>query len=544
MFRWVSALSVCCQLAFLCCCSSAYAAAPELHEQIRERVEALRDGAPPNAKPRPARVDDAVARFYEARDFAPAWQDGRREELAAALAKLDRDGLQPEDYQLPTAPRGNSDIDPGADSRAADDLAVTRRFLVALGDLYGGQLDQETLQLRSGFGLPPEDPQLGAAALAAAVDAGRIEEAFALARPAHPIYRRLQQALVELRALDARGGWPQIGRGKSIKPGMEDARVPLLRQRLAASRDLLDATAAADSLLYDSELQAAVEHFQQAQMLEADGVVGGKTVAALNVPAASRIAQLRANLERARWLLRRAHGDFVLVDVAGYRIAMFRDSKRIWNSRVQVGRPYRKTPIFDSKITYVTLNPTWTVPPTILREDVLPKLHSNPAWLKENRIRIIDAQGREVPAGKVDWSHMQGLRLRQDAGADNSLGRAVIRFPNPYNVYMHDTPHQKNFGASARAFSSGCIRVERALELVELLLNDPATWNREALDAAIATEETQSITLKIPVPVLIAYWTVDVDAEGRTTFKPDIYRRDPALIAALDRGRSQNGSWR
>jgi len=226
-----------------------------------------------------------------------------------------------------------------------------------------------------------------------------------------------------------------------------------------------------------------------------------------------------------------------VVDIAGYQVVYYKDGKPVWRSRVQVGKPYRSTPVFKSKITYLTLNPTWTVPPTILKNDILPKLRRNPGYLAANRIRVLDSQGRELSPASVDWANPRGIVLRQDAGPGNSLGRLVIRFPNDYAVYMHDTPHQELFASEQRTYSSGCIRVEHPRELAELLLDDPVQWNRAGIDRAIDTLKTQTVMLPRPVPLLLAYWTVDLREDGRVGFRPDVYRRDPPLLAALARPR-------
>src|SRR5690606_652090 len=226
---------------------------------------------------------------------------------------------------------------------------------------------------------------------------------------------------------------------------------------------------------------------------------------------------------------------FVLVDVAGYRVSYYKDGKPIWQAAVQVGKPYRATPIFRSEITHVTFNPTWTIPPTILRKDVLPKLRKSLDYLRDNKVRVYDTRGRELDPTGIDWNSPGPVVLRQDAGPDGALGQVAIRFPNSHAVYLHDTPHKELFGKGQRAFSSGCIRVERPLELVELLFNDPDNWNRAGIEAAIATARTHNVNLPEPVPILLLYWTVDVRDDGHITFKPDIYQNDAPLLKALNR---------
>jgi len=506
------------------------AAAQELREQIREQVEQLRDAGPAGPRLEGVSLSEGIARFYEQRDFAPAWNDRRQQEsLITQLRAAADDGLEPQDYQLARIEQGPANADPA--SLAAYDLQATRSYLLALAHLFRGKVDPASIDAQWNFSTRTMTPDEALGYMIEAVRSGNIAGVFDGARPTHAGYARLRQALARLRAIAARGGWPQLPSGPTLKPGMDDPRVVLLRQRLAATGDI---PAAEDNgaTLYDASLEAAVKRYQAEQYLEADGAIGSGTRAALNVPVAARIEQLRANLERGRWLLHELHDDFVLVDIAGFQINLFRKGESVWSSRVQVGKAARSTPVFKSEVRYLTLNPGWTVPPTILREDLLPKIRRDPKYLERNRIRVFDASGRELAPREIDWSRPAGLTLRQDAGEDSALGRAVIRFPNPYSVYLHDTPHRELFDASQRAFSSGCIRVDKVMELVRLLLDDPAR-DAAAIDAALAEGQTRSIKLPKPLPLLLAYWTVDVPESGRLGFKPDIYGRDPPLLKAL-----------
>ncbi|HEX4940759.1 MAG TPA: L,D-transpeptidase family protein, partial [Candidatus Kapabacteria bacterium] len=289
------------------------------------------------------------------------------------------------------------------------------------------------------------------------------------------------------------------------------------------------------SELFDEILADSVKQFQREQYLDVDGAVGKSTRAVLNVPVQVRIDQVRANLERGRWLLHEIKGDFVLVDIAGFSIHFYRNGQPVWSSRVQVGRPFRSTPIFKSRVTYFTFNPTWTIPPTIFKEDVLPKVRKDPDYLAKNQWQALDSAGKPLDPATIDWNRPGNILLRQAAGPANPLGQVAIRFPNPYAVYLHDTPSKSQFGKGMRAFSSGCIRVERPLELVELLFNDPQKWSREQIEAAIATGATRDVGLVTPVPILLAYYTVAVGGDGRILFKHDIYDRDREVLAALDR---------
>ncbi|GAB3786929.1 L,D-transpeptidase family protein [Dyella agri] len=501
---------------------------------IRSQVEQL--AAPAGTASTQA---GALTDFYRQRQFTPAWtKPATLDQLLAALADTVSDGLDPEDYGLSRLKAMRAALDSGQASpaqRARFDLYASDAYLAALVQLYRGKVAPATLDPQWNFEARPLDPAQGLQAAIDAVDSGQVAELFARARPQNPLYGRLRDALVQLRTVAQRGGWPELPDGPTLKSGMQDARVPLLRQRLVAGNYLPADEATGEH--YDAAVHAAVKRFQQDQYLAVDGSVGAATRAALNVSVNQRIDQLRVNLERARWLLHQVHGNFVVVDIAGYKVSYYKDGKPAWSSRVQVGKPYRSTPVFKSRITYMTLNPTWTVPPTILKNDILPKVRANPGYLAANRIRVLDSKGQPVPPQSVNWNNPRGIVLRQDAGPGNALGRLVIRFPNPYAVYLHDTPHQALFDANRRDFSSGCIRVEHPRELAVLLLDDPAKWDKAALDRAIDTDKTQTVNVARPVPLLLAYWTVDLHDDGRPSFRPDIYERDGKLLAALDRRR-------
>jgi murein L,D-transpeptidase YcbB/YkuD len=484
-----------------------------------------------------AALGKSVADFYAQRHYSPAWSDPDHvRQLLAGLASVDGDGLLPDDYDLPAlkASVEAPDWSTASPERRADfEVAATGAYITALVQLARGKVDPVRLDPTWNFDPAALDPQQGMSMLQTSIDEGSIDQAFAMARPQNPLYAQLRDALAKLRATAAQGGWPTVPDGPSLKPGMKDPRVAALRARLVAG-GYLDPTLAHGER-YDNPLTDAVKRFQTDQYLDVDGSVGAGTLAALNVPIATRIGQVRVNLERARWLLHSLQGTFVVVDVAGYKISFYRDGNPVWKSRVQVGKPYRSTPIFRSQITYITFNPTWTVPPTILKNDILPKVRANKGYLANNRIRVLDSSGNAIPAASVNWSNPRGITLRQDAGAGNSLGRVVIRFPNSFAVYLHDTPHQDLFSKAKRDTSSGCIRVEHPLELVQLLFNDDEKWNRQAIDDRIATAKTQNVTLPTAVPVLLAYWTVDIGDDGKLAYKPDVYDRDGPLLAALDK---------
>lgn len=544
-------------------------------------------------------VAAAVSTFYAQRDYQPVWSDlARLQELIDALEDLRADGLNPEDYSLQFLRQMQNLMHFGQYPLIADqvdwELLATNAYLRALYHLFNGKVDPAKLDPQWNFELHEFSPAVVAGLMNEGVVSRSIADIFAQTRPQHHIYRSLRAGLARYRQLALRGGWPSIPAGPTLKPCMIDPQVALLRQRLevtgeyvpvpeaaraeaiaqclssvtgssseqsssqpevalendpaSAAAALTEGTESSDASsavpvnpdeVYDEYLLAAVKQFQRDQYLEDDGAIGPATRAALNISVQARVDQIRVNLDRARWLLHKIPENLLLVDVAGFKVTYFKQGEPIWRSRVQVGMAYRTTPIFKSEVNYITLNPTWTVPPTILQKDVLPKVRQDISYLRKNNIRVFDSNGQPLDPASIDWSRPGNITLRQDAGADAALGKAVIRFPNPYAVFLHDTPHQKLFNKSQRAFSSGCIRVERALELVELLLEETPGWDGKAIQQALAAGKTRNVTLAQRVPIMLAYWTVDAVSEQKIAFKPDIYAQDAKVLQVLNQGVSQ-----
>ncbi len=465
--------------------------------------------------------------LYAARDGRPAWTEQTTlTAFVTAVAELHADGLDPAHYGVPALQaEWQREVEQATDParRAAFDLHASRIWLGALRDLHRGRA------------APPDSPlDLDIPSLAADLEAAAFARSLARARPSQPLYRHLREGLKRYRELARQGGWTALPAGPTLHPGDRDARVLLLRERLA--REQIDAAApTGDPLLFDATLEAAVRTFQQDHGLHADGIVGGHTRAALNVSAAARGAQLRVNLERARWLLAELPETHVLVDIAAGDLSFVRAGELRWRSRAIVGRPSRPTPVLRSALSHLKFNPAWTIPPTILRQDVLPKLRRDPGYLAREGIDVLSPAGAPLDPGAALTLGLGEFLLRQRPGPHNPLGRVVIRFPNPHQVYLHDTPAQELFALDERTLSSGCIRVENALELVRLLLDDAGEWSRAAVVAAAESGITRSVDLPQPVPLLLWYRTARAEADGRLTFLPDVYQRDAEVLAALDR---------
>lgn len=475
--------------------------------------------------------DGRAARFLAAADQTPVWTSARLEALATAIEDLADDGLDPSDYGLDAIRRLVVTPPASEPERACAETLATRSWLAALDDLARGRLALQATDPMwriDGEPLPREVETLVETALAgldaplAALDA---------ARPAHPDYHALRAAHAWLSDI-AYAEPPALPAGPSLRAGNAHVNVAVLRARLSwlgyAAGEILDE-------IMDDSLVETVRAFQRDHTLEADGVVGAHTRAALNLDAEARLARVRANLERWRQLADDLHDPQVRVDTGAATITLVRDGATVWSSRAQVGRRDRPTPLLRSNITRLTFNPPWYVPPTILRQDKLPEIRANPEFLEQGQMRVLDMDGIELDPATVDWNEPGAIRLRQDPGPHNALGQVALRFPNPYSVYLHDTPSQQLFSSWQRTFSSGCVRVERAMELAEALLGRDG--EPQQIAAWLANGRTREVNLSQPVSILVTYFGASVD-NGRLQLRPDVYGHDAQMAAALARRRA------
>ncbi|WP_338484398.1 L,D-transpeptidase family protein [Pseudomonas trivialis] len=471
-----------------------------------------------------AQVDAAsltrLQAFYQQQGDTPLWTaEERRQALNTQLQLLADDGLDPDHYRLPTADATSNVL--------CSDIDTSRHYLQALQDLHYGRLQQSRFEPLWHSQPPSVDPTLEVLAFAA-TDLQDMAQAFDQARPSADLYRSLRNVYSSVRQQPL-PHWDAVASGALLRPGMEDPRVPELARRLYHG-GYLASEPKGSTKQYRAELVDAVKAFQLSHSLQSDGVIGAGTVAELNISPAMRREQLRINLERFRWLAQDLEPEGVLVNVAAAQLSVYQSGIPVWQTRLQVGRAERQTPLLKSRITRLTLNPTWTIPPTIMREDKLPAIRLNPEYLRQQNLQVLDPEGRPLAPEQIDWARPGNILLRQQAGPHNPLGKIVMRFPNPYSVYLHDTPSQPLFTKGPRAFSSGCVRVEQPLLLRDLLVS-PA--ERARTDELLATGVTHEFRLATPVPVLLGYWTVEVDRQGGVVYAPDIYGRDLVLMKAM-----------
>jgi murein L,D-transpeptidase YcbB/YkuD len=350
----------------------------------------------------------------------------------------------------------------------------------------------------------------------------------------------LRTALARYRAIADQGGWPHIPPGPSIKPDKEDPRIPAVRTLLAINGDY--SSADNGSLLLDPDLVAAVQRFQIRHNLNSDGIIGKNTLAAMNVPVTERIDQILINMELWRWLPHKLEGKQLFINIAGFYLQARQDEQVEFATPVIVGKVYHKTPVFSDLIRYLEFNPFWNIPSSIARKEIVPEMLKDPAYLRNNNIRMFagwDDNGQEVDPAALNWRQLgkqiNRYRLRQDPGPDNALGRVKFVFPNQHDVYLHDTPAHELFRRDDRAFSHGCIRVSRPIELARYLLSaDDQSWTMERIQKILEEGKRTVILLKKPVPIHILYRTVSVDQDsGMVSFFKDVYGRDALLQQAL-----------
>lgn len=510
---------------------------PILEERIRSRIERNGSAAAIIAvEGERLHASAELPRFYERRGFQPTWVTSEgptalADSLIAAIAGAEREGLRPADYHLPrirsllatgTAPYTLVDLD----------LLLTDAFLTYGSHLVSGRVDPVAMH--------PEWTARGREAdlvqvLDGAVASGAVGQALGSLLPEQPEYYTLRSTLARYREIAGNGGLPEIP-GRPLRPGERDPAVPTLREWTRLTGDLAAGAAVpADPELMDPALAAAVKRLQERHGMVPSGVVNLQTSAVMNVPVEQRIREIELNMERWRWLPRDLGHRHIRVNIAGLYVHVLEGDSIAFTSRVMVGQRYRMTPVFSDRMTYLVLNPTWTIPPGILEEDKLPLIRRDRNYLRANRIRVLDTAGREVDPSSIDWSTVTGrtsYRFRMDPGPENPLGNVKFMFPNVHSIYLHDTP-SREFDRGRRDFSSGCIRVEHPMDLAEYLLRDDPRWTRARIDAAVRAGGEQTIPLRSPLPVHLLYWTAWADLDGGVHFGEDIYDRDDALDRAL-----------
>jgi len=483
---------------------------------------------------------NAINSLYETNNYASLWNETAGEQLLTEINQAVLfDGLVRDDYMLPgieAMVKGQELSDLDTKQRVERELELTESFLRLNYHLRFGKVNPEAIdsnwnyEKRLDFKDPVED-------LSRAIKDKKIKALLAKERPAHSHYHKLRGILAEYRKLETAGGWKAIDSGPTIKLGQQGKRITQVRERLIKTDELFAKTGVKElALPYNENLQQAIIRFQKQHSLDTDGKVGKNTLNALNLSVADRIDQIRLNLERLRWVMHELDDKFILVDIPGFKVILINNGKFEWQGKIQVGRAYTATPIFKGKLKYLEFNPTWTIPPGIIKRSILPGLKKDSDYLAKKGFLLLDLKGKELNPKSIDWNAIKGFpyMVRQPAGKNNALGLVKFIFPNSHFVFLHDTNHRELFDRNTRTFSAGCIRVENPFEFATHLLEKTPGWNRKNIDELVASGETKRINPKDSIDVLITYTTVGVDQHDNVVFKQDIYNRDKAVLAALN----------
>lgn len=469
-----------------------------------------------------------VRSLYARYGGGPLWfdQDGLVRDRSAAL--LDAvihapdDALRLDGYPLEalrSALVAVTEAKTGNAEQVADaDMLLTSTYAALGEDLLTGQIDPRSVS--QSWHIDPQEEHVDSALLQA-IRAEPLDRSIATMRPADPDYASLGRELQSYRKIAAAGGWPKVPAGEKLAPGdrAPATRLAALRSRLRAEGLLASDSAAAPGV-YDDALAGAVAAFQARHGIESDSVLGDGTVASLNVPVTYRAGQIAANMERFRWLPRALGNRYILVNVPAFRLEAYDGGKKALEMKVIVGSEYqdRATPVFSDSMEYVVFRPYWLVPDSIAAREIFPKAEADPGYLAEHQYELYQQDGK--------------TRVRQKPGPKNSLGLVKFMFPNDFAIYLHDTPEDHLFAKDVRAFSHGCIRVEKPEELANYVLGWPVPRIRQAMQRG---KDDDRVSVPHKLPVYIAYFTAYF-RDGKPYFGSDLYQRDDELIHAVASG--------
>ena len=528
------------------------------------------------------KADKGLPKLYEENGYSLFWitpngPSPEAYEMVEIIRNSDNEAFTPQDYNIEeiesTLTRMDNDNKSGNSYNAEDlaelELLLSNAFLSYGHDLHYGRVraEQINLELLSG-----EKPANITQILIQATSTGDVEGALNTLMPKYPMYGKLKVSLKEYKEIASNGGWQPFPYGEKFQRGARGNRVVALRERLKATGEL--DSAAPDSKVFDETLEIAVKKYQERNGLYVDGVVGKSTIEALNVPVQERISQIELTMERWRLLPQYMGSKYILVNIANYHLYGVENNHDALTMRIVVGKPEWNTPMFSEEMTHIVLNPYWNIPPSILKDDIAPRIRQDSQYLSK---KGIDAVGLKAPAkivvekseevevaenveaasetegsesGERQLSEAEiqnkkaqeeyiakvlsgNYRLRQNPGPGNPLGQIKFLFPNKHSIYLHDTPNRGFFKRAQRNFSHGCIRVEKPLDLAEFVLAANAEWTPNKIQSSINSRKTKTVRLNQTIPVYILYFTSWVDDQGNVNFHKDIYGLDQTLLNAL-----------
>jgi len=475
---------------------------------------------------------DSVKVFYNNRDNNLAWSNPNfRNSLIDTLKNAEAQGLFYNDYHGTELEKMLSNLNNLNQQELIKlDYLLTDAFFKFGNHLLNGKIDPKNLPKTWDIA---KNRRNQVKLLNQAVDKNNLEIALRELRPTHPIYQQLIAASKEYQKLkNDFSGFEEIEKGKFIKPGMQDQRLLKIQTRLKSLGYLRPIDTLSN--YYSESVEKAIEQFQQENGLMVDGIIGNKSIGVLNQGFDKRAEQILVNLERWRWYPRDLGSHYILINIANFQLQVVKGNNTISTHKIVVGRESRKTPIFSNQIEFLDFNPSWYIPPTIKNNDVIPGARKNPSYLAKKNIDVYNNTGQKLNPFQIDWSSsaVRSYQYKQDPGSTNPLGEVKISFPNSYIVYLHDTSSKSLFEGNFRAHSSGCIRVQNAVDLAKYLVSDQKGLTSEEIDKIIDKGTTKRIYMDQKVYVHIFYWTAWRE-NGKTRFTDDIYNYDDVTYKAL-----------
>lgn len=534
--------------------------------------------------------DSLMPLIYEKREYEPIWTSQKNiDDLIFIINDSYNEGLTPQHYHLEKITELHANSSKKNEDTALLDILLTDAGILLSSHYIWGKVQPETLSSTWNFDTK-EFTEDRIQLFLAPIQNEQIIAATETIKPNNILYKGLKNTLKEFRRIEQQGGWNKLSKIEAIEIGEVNEDIPELRKRLAITGHLLpidttvlkidtlyrsqkegvivqnapSITPALDTIksiipynptpildssyvtipyidtlssIYDNNLKLSIIEFQKMYGLEQDGKVGKSTLKALNTPLSNRINTLRVNLERARWINHEDADNFIFVNIADFTLYLHKDEKWYYQTNVVVGKPYHQTPVFKAKMSYIDINPTWTVPYSIASKEMLPKLKKDAGYLGKHNMKLYDRANNEIDPHTIDWKSIKQNNfpyfIVQGSGAGNALGDIKFIFPNKYSIYLHDTPSKYLFSRNSRAFSHGCIRVYQPLKLGEQLLQDQG-YTLEKIEEIVDTHELKRVILMERPTVYLLYFTAMLGPETGVHFYSDIYSRDKRVLKGLN----------
>jgi murein L,D-transpeptidase YcbB/YkuD len=493
---------------------------------------------------------DQIRAFYAEREYLEIWllngglsKEGKN--LVAQIEESKYDGLLPSDYNLEEIYALSSNPEKNSkklqklstDEKVRVEMLLTDGFFNLAHDLERGKVNPAELDPDWKF----EEKEVSADYLSLLEDIANgssIERTFAKLYPSSELYARGRTAIKELYEVQKNDTltWEVKPVDGAIKVGERHDAIPELRKRLIFW-DFLKPYKTDEPTLYDEEMLAGLQRYQESNGMKPDGVIGTLVAESLNKSPQQLIDIASVNMERLRWMPPIDWDqEMVLVNIANYQLDYMEKADTAFTAKVIVGKEYSESPAFSAPMSYIVFSPYWNIPPSITKDEIIPAVRKNRNYLAEKNMEIVDSSGEPIDARRVDWkSDEKGefpYRVRQKPGGDNSLGLVKFMFPNEYNIYIHDTPSRSLFQKETRALSHGCIRIENPDQFAKILLKDDE-WDDERIQEAMHQDDEEIVKLDRKIPVVLLYMTFWAGEDGKANFRSDVYDRDAALLKAL-----------